>query len=78
MGDFSIFLTLGYQITKYVKSTTYVYLLMRMTSFILFCFNAFFLNDAKKQHIFAEICLYEALGSLPVMPSFVTHVLPVK
>ena len=38
----------------------------------------FFLNDAKKQHIFAEICLYEALGSLPVMPSFVTHVLPVK
>jgi hypothetical protein len=27
-----------------------------------------FLNDVKKQHIFAETCLYEAVGSLPVMP----------
>jgi uncharacterized protein (DUF1919 family) len=29
----------------------------------------FFLNDAKKQHIVVETCLYEAAGSLPVMPS---------
>ena len=34
-----------------------------------------FLNDAKKQHIFAETCLYEAVGSLPVMPSLLPHVL---
>jgi hypothetical protein len=27
------------------------------------------LNDAKKQYIFVETCLYEAVGSLPVMPS---------
>ena len=29
----------------------------------------FFLNDAKKQHIFVETCLYEyeAVGSLPVI-----------
>ena len=25
-----------------------------------------FLNDAKKQHIIAETCLYEAVGNLPV------------
>ena len=25
--------------------------------------------DAKKQHIFAETCLYESVGTLPVMPS---------
>ena len=35
----------------------------------------FFLNDAKKQYIFAETCLYEAVGSLPVMPSLLPHVL---
>jgi hypothetical protein len=35
----------------------------------------FFLNDAKKQHIFAETCLYEAVGSLLVMPSLLPHVL---
>ena len=35
----------------------------------------FFLNDAKKQHILAETCLYEAGGSLPVMPSLLPHVL---
>ena len=29
----------------------------------------FFLNDEKKQHIFVETCLYEAVGSLSVMPS---------
>ena len=34
-----------------------------------------FLNDAKKQHIFAETCLDEAVGSLPVMPSLLPHVL---
>ena len=34
-----------------------------------------FLNDAKKQHIFEETCLYEAVGSLPVMPSLLPHVL---
>ena len=32
-------------------------------------------NDARKQHIFAETCLYEAVGSLPVMPSLLPHVL---
>jgi hypothetical protein len=35
----------------------------------------FFLNDAKKQHIFVETCLYEAVGSLPVMSSLLPHVL---
>ena len=25
------------------------------------------LNDAKKQYIFVETCLYEAVGSLPVI-----------
>ena len=35
----------------------------------------FFLNDAKKQYIFAETCLYEVVGSLPVMPSLLPHVL---
>jgi hypothetical protein len=34
-----------------------------------------FLNDVKKQHIFEETCLYEAVGSLPVMPSLLPHVL---
>ena len=34
-----------------------------------------FLDDAKKQHIFEETCLYEAVGSLPVMPSLLPHVL---
>jgi hypothetical protein len=34
-----------------------------------------FLNDVKKQHIFAETCLYEAVGSLPVMSSLLPHVL---
>ena len=27
-------------------------------------FKCIFLNDAKKQHIFVETCLYEAVGSL--------------
>ena len=35
----------------------------------------YFLNHAKKQHIFAETCLYEAVGSLPVMPSLLPYVL---
>ena len=35
----------------------------------------FILNDAKKQHIFAETCLYEVVGSLPVMSSLFSHVL---
>jgi len=35
----------------------------------------FFLNDVKKQHIFAETCLYEAVGSLTVMSSLLPHVL---
>ena len=35
----------------------------------------FFLNDAKKQHIFEETCLYEAVGSPPVMPSLLPAVL---
>ena len=35
----------------------------------------FFLNDAKKQHIFVETCRYEAVGSLPVMSSLLPHVL---
>jgi hypothetical protein len=35
----------------------------------------FFLNDAKKQHIFEELCLYEAVGNLPVMLSLLPHVL---
>jgi hypothetical protein len=34
-----------------------------------------FLDDAKKQHIFEETCLYEAVKSLPVMPSLLPHVL---
>jgi hypothetical protein len=34
-----------------------------------------FLNDAKKQHIFAETCLYEAVGSLHVMSSLLPRVL---
>ena len=34
----------------------------------------FLLNDAKK-HIFKEACLYEAVGSLSVMPSLLPHVL---
>ena len=37
-----------------------------------------FLNDAYKQHIFAETYLYEAVGSLPVMPSLLPHVLWVR
>ena len=32
-----------------------------------------FLNDAKKQHIFAEKCRYEAVGSLPVKFSSFSH-----
>ena len=36
----------------------------------------FFLNNAKKNNTFlAETCLYEAIGSLPVMPSLLPHVL---
>ena len=35
----------------------------------------FFLKDNKKQHIFAETCLYEAVRSLPVMPSLLPPVL---
>ena len=37
----------------------------------------FFLNDAGKKHIFVELCLCEAVGSLPViyMPSLLPHVL---
>ena len=35
----------------------------------------FYLNDAKKQHMFAETCLYESVGSLPVMPSLLPPVL---
>ena len=35
----------------------------------------FFLNDAKKQDIFVETCLYEAVGSLSVMSSLLPHVL---
>ena len=35
----------------------------------------FFLNDAKKQHIFVETCLYEDIGNLSVMPSLLPHVL---
>ena len=31
--------------------------------------------DGKKQHIFAETCLYKSVGSLPVMPSLLPHVL---
>jgi hypothetical protein len=32
-------------------------------------------NEGKKQHIFAEKCRYEAVGSLPVMSSLLSHVL---
>ena len=35
----------------------------------------FFLNDAKKQHMFVETCLYEAVGSLPVMSSLLPQAL---
>jgi hypothetical protein len=35
----------------------------------------FFKNDVKKQHIFVEPCMYEAVGSLSVMPSLLPHVL---
>ena len=35
----------------------------------------FFFNDAKKQHILVETCLYKAVGNLPVMPSLLPHVL---
>jgi hypothetical protein len=35
----------------------------------------FYLNDEKKQHIFAKTCIYEAVGILPVMPSLLSHVL---
>jgi len=39
-------------------------------------FNSrFFLNDAKKQHIFAETGLYEDVGILPIMPPLLPHVL---
>jgi hypothetical protein len=31
--------------------------------------------DAKKQHIFVKTCLFEAVGSLSVMPSLLPHVL---
>ena len=31
--------------------------------------------DAKNPHIFAESRLYEAVGSLPVMPSLLPYVL---
>jgi hypothetical protein len=34
-----------------------------------------FLNDVKKQHIFVETCLYEAVGSLPVMSSLLPYIL---
>jgi hypothetical protein len=27
----------------------------------------------KKKHIFAKICLYDTVGSLPVMPSLLPH-----
>jgi hypothetical protein len=27
----------------------------------------------KKKHIFAKTCLYDAVGSLPVMPSLLPH-----
>ena len=30
------------------------------------------INDVKK-HIFAETCLYEAVGSLPAIPSLLPH-----
>jgi hypothetical protein len=33
----------------------------------------FFLSDAKKQNIFKETYIYEAVGSLPVMPSLLPH-----
>ena len=31
-------------------------------------------NDVKNQYIFLQKCLYEAIGSLPVMPSLLPHV----
>jgi len=33
-----------------------------------------FKNDAKKQHLFTETCLYGSVRSLPVMPSLLPHV----
>jgi hypothetical protein len=35
----------------------------------------FFLNDAKKQHMFVETGLYEAVGSLPVKSSLLPQAL---
>jgi hypothetical protein len=35
----------------------------------------FFKNDVKKQQIFVEPCMYEAVGILSVMPSLLSHVL---
>ena len=35
----------------------------------------FFKNDVKKQQIFVKPCMYEAVGSLSVMPSLLSHVL---
>ena len=35
----------------------------------------FYTNNAKKQHIFVKTCLYEAVGSLPVMSSLLPYVL---
>ena len=32
-------------------------------------------NDVKKKDIFVETCFYEAVGSLPVMPSLLPLVL---
>ena len=33
------------------------------------------MRERKKHHIFAETCVYEAVGSLPVKPSLLPHVL---
>jgi hypothetical protein len=30
-------------------------------------------KDVKTPHIFAKTCLYDAVGSLPVMPSLLLH-----
>ena len=30
-------------------------------------------KSEKKTHIFAKTCLYDAVGSLPVMPSLLPH-----
>ena len=32
-------------------------------------------KKGEKTHIFAKTCLYDAFGSLPVMPSLLPHVL---